>query len=120
MKINQDKELKEVKVELDGAKNLTKKVLVGPEHGSNNIVMRYFRILPQGHTPYHKHNYEHVVKVQKGKGIAVDAQGKEHELSPGQSIFIAPNEEHQVKNPFAEPFELICIIPNIEQNEQKM
>lgn len=120
MKINRDAQLKEIDVRLDGVKNLKKRVLIGPEDGSNNIIMRCFTIMPQGHTPRHKHNYEHVIKVQKGKGIAVDEKGREHEVLPGQSIFVMPNQEHQFKNPFPEPFELICIIPNVEETAQKM
>ena len=115
MKINQDNKIQGIEITLEGAKNLTKKVLVGPDDGSNNIIMRQFTILSGGHTPKHKHNYEHVIKIIRGEGIAVDEKGKEHTVTIGQSIFVAPNDEHQFKNPYTEPFELFCIIPNVEQ-----
>ena len=120
MKINKDNELKEIDVKIDGVKNIKKRILIGPEDGSDNIVMRYFRIMPQGHTPHHKHDYEHVIKIEKGKGIAIDNQGCEHNISSGMSLFITANEPHQLRNPFDEPLEVICIIRNVEEIAQKI
>ena len=53
-------------------------------------------------------------KVEKGKGVAVDESGKEHEITPGESLFVKPNEKHQFKNTSDEPLEIVCIIPNPE------
>ena len=101
---------------MEGAKNVNMKILVGIPDGSTNIVLRHFSITSNGHTPRHRHNYEHIVKVEKNRGVFVDAEGIEHEIEQGMSLFVAPNEEHQFKNPFHEPFEFLCIIPNPEKN----
>jgi len=99
------------KVEIEGALNVKMKMLVGPLDGSLNIAMRHFVVAPNGHTPRHIHDYEHVVKVEKNKGIFIDAIGKEHEIEEGYSLYVAPNELHQFRNPYKEDFEIICIIP---------
>lgn len=99
-------------VTLPGAKDTTMQILIGPRDGSHNIVMRYFKVMPGGHTPKHSHNYEHVIKIEAGKGLVLDEHGKTHPLTVGQSVFVEANKEHQFQNPFSEPFELICIILN--------
>ncbi len=89
------------------------KILIGPRDKSNKIIMRYFTIEPGGETPYHKHDFEHVVKVEKGTGILIDAGRNKHELKPGMSALVEPNEEHQFKNPSPDkPFEFVCIVLN--------
>lgn len=89
-----------------------RQILIGPEDGSLRIVMRLFRVEPDGFTPHHSHDFEHVVKVEKGKGIVVDPQGRENVIHEGDCIFIPANEKHQFRNPFPQPFEFLCIIVN--------
>ena len=112
MKINVNNEILTGEVSMEGAKDVRIKILVGPRDGSENIILRNFIIAPGGNTPYHRHNYEHLVKVEKNKGIAVDKDGKEFEVSEGNSIYVVPDEMHQFRNPFNEDFEFLCIIPN--------
>lgn len=112
MIIKNDKDVPEGAVEEEGIKNVTRKILIGPEDGSSKIVMRHFKILSEGHTPFHSHEFEHVVKVENGKGVVVDENGEDIIVSKGQSLLIEKNKKHQFKNPFHEPFEFLCIIIN--------
>lgn len=112
IKINNNEEIFAAEVKMDGAKDVKMRMLIGPDDGSEKIFMRHFIIAPGGNTPYHQHNYEHVVKVESNRGIIVDENGNEHEIERGQSIFVKPDGKHQFKNPFVEDFEFICIIPN--------
>ncbi len=112
MKINNNEEILAGVVEMEGAKDVRIKMLIGPGDASENIFMRHFFVSPGGNTPYHKHNYEHVIKIENNRGIVVDENGVEHELKKGQSLYVKPNEMHQFRNPFNEDFEFICIIPN--------
>jgi quercetin dioxygenase-like cupin family protein len=112
MKINNNAELRFMNVEMEGAKDVKMKMLIGPDDQSDNIFMRHFIIAPGGNTPFHQHNYEHVVKIESNRGIVVDENGTEHEVKKGQSLFVRPNEMHQFRNPFGEDFEFTCIIPN--------
>jgi len=112
MKINNNEEIVAGVVEMEGAKDVRMKMLIGPGDASENIFMRHFFVSPGGNTPYHKHNYEHVIKIENNRGVVVDENGVEHELKKGQSLYVKPNEMHQFRNPFNEDFEFICIIPN--------
>jgi quercetin dioxygenase-like cupin family protein len=112
MRIKEDSEIPEVLLEEEGIRDVYRKILIGPEDGSSRIVMRYFKVLPGGHTPYHRHPFEHLVKIEKGRGLIVNVSGEEIPVSVGQSILIEENEKHQFKNPHEESFEFLCIIPN--------
>ena len=112
MIIKKNADIPEAPLEEEEVKNVLRKILIGPEDGSHNIIMRHFKILHQGHTPFHSHDHEHVVKIEKGKGIVVRETGEEVMVSQGQSLLIEQNKNHQFKNPFHEPFEFLCIIIN--------
>jgi quercetin dioxygenase-like cupin family protein len=113
MIIKNNKDVPEVVPEEDGVKDVLKKVLIGPEDGSENIIMRKFKVLPGGHTPLHSHKLTHVVKIETGKGVLISEKGEETVLTPGQSLFIDRHEKHQFRNPYDEPFEFICTIENL-------
>ncbi len=115
MIIKKNSDVPEAPVEEDEVKNVLRRILIGPGDGSHNIIMRYFKVLPEGHTPFHNHSHEHVVKIEKGKGIVVRETGEEVLVSRGQSLLVEGNETHQFKNPFTEPFEFLCIILNPEK-----
>lgn len=116
MVIKKDSDVPDEFMQEEGVKNVFLRVLIGTEDGSLNIIMRYIKILPGGNTPLHSHSHEHVVRIERGKGIIVDENGKENIVTQGQSIFIEGFKRHQFKNPFENPFEFICIIPNPEKN----
>ncbi len=115
MIIKKDCDISEDIVEEKGIKNVTRRILIGPDDGSSKIIMRHFKILPEGHTPFHSHDHEHIVKIENGRGVVVDENGEDITVSPGQSLLIAKNKNHQFKNPFQEPFEFLCIIINPEK-----
>ena len=115
MKVNQNSKVQETEVALKGAKGMKKKILIGSDEGSENIIMRYFTLLPGGYSERHTHSHEHLVNIEKGKGIVVDKDDKKIEVSEGYSIFIGPDELHQFQNPFEENFEFICVIPNLDK-----
>ena len=116
MKVKIEQEIPASFVEDEGVHNVTKQILVGPEDGSSNIIMRYFKVLPGGNTPFHSHGFEHVVRVEKGRGFVVDYTGQEIPISTGHSVYIAAGEKHQFKNPHEEPFEFLCTILNPEKD----
>lgn len=115
MKIKQNSGVKETEVTLEGTKGMRKRVLIGSDDGSKKIIMRYFTLLPGGHSERHSHSDEHLVNIESGKGIVVDKDGTKTEVSEGHSVFVEQDELHQFQNPFGEDFEFICVIPNIDQ-----
>jgi len=116
MIIKKDTDIPEELIQEEGVKNVSRKVLIGTGDGSTNIIMRYFEISPGGNTPYHSHEHEHVVKIEKGKGIVIDEHGNENVIFSEQSLFIEKNKKHQFKNPFEESFKFLCIILNPDRN----
>jgi quercetin dioxygenase-like cupin family protein len=106
-------------VEEEGVENVLKRILVGPGDGKTQMIMRYFTVLPGGHTPHHSHSHEHVVKIEEGRGVVVDEFGKEHVVAKGQSFLIEGGRNHQFRNPYKKPFEFLCIIRNPEQQGGK-
>ncbi len=116
MKIKKEDQIPEAVPEEEGVNKVKRRILIGPEDGSIDIIMRYFTVLPGGNTPYHEHDFEHVVRIEKGKGVVVNADHMEIPVSPGQSLFIPGGEKHQFINPNDEPFEFICTILNQEKS----
>jgi quercetin dioxygenase-like cupin family protein len=112
MKITSDADITSSPVRMEGAEGVTMRILVGPDDGSENIIMRLFSVEAGGCTPRHTHPYEHLVKVVSGKGHAMDAEGKAHEIVPGQNVYVVPDEMHQFRNPGPAPFVFTCTIPN--------
>ena len=94
-----------------GYEGVKKQVLIGPDDDSNEIVMRYFRLEPGGTTPHHAHDWPHLVKVEVGKGVAVDVDGNQTPIEAGDFIFVPDNEVHHFENAGSPSFEFICIVP---------
>jgi quercetin dioxygenase-like cupin family protein len=115
MIIKKDDDISGGVVEEEGVKNVIRKILIGPDDGSYKIVMRHFKILPEGHTPFHSHDHEHVIKIENGRGVVVNENGEDIAVSQGQSLLIEQNKNHQFKNPFQEPFEFLGITINPEK-----
>ena len=94
-----------------GCERASKKIVIGPDDGSNEIVLRYFSLGPGGTTPHHSHDFPHLVKIEAGNGVVTDEGGLEHQLQKGDYVFIRGNEVHHFTNTGTEPFDFICIVP---------
>ena len=96
---------------LEGYDNVTKQIVIGPDDGSNEIVLRYFSLGQGGASPYHSHGFPHLVKIEAGNGIVIDASGDEHKLQAGDYLYINQNEPHSFRNTGLASFDFICIVP---------
>lgn len=95
----------------DMVAHLTGRNVIGPDEGWENHTLRVFRLGPDGHSPHHEHDWEHINYVISGRGrLTID--GVVHELGPKDFAFVPPNAKHQFENPYDEDFEFICIVPN--------
>lgn len=99
-----------IDIDIEGANSVTKQILIGKDDGSDNIIMRLFTVQAGGNTPLHTHNFEHLVKIEKGSGVVVDSEG-EHPVEAGMIVYVKPNEVHQFKNTSDDILQFICIIP---------
>ncbi|MBN2187172.1 MAG: cupin domain-containing protein [Dehalococcoidia bacterium] len=89
------------------------RIVAGPEDGAPNFVMRVFEVQPQSSTPYHSHNWEHEVFVLSGSGVVRHAQA-ETQLSEGDVVLVALNEQHSFINTGEGIFRFICVIPLVD------
>jgi len=89
---------------------VTKRVLIGPEQGAENFVMRLFTVEEGGHSALHSHPWEHEVFIVRGAGTVKSTNG-DTDVSEGDFVYVPPLEEHQFLNSGAGPFEFICIVP---------
>ena len=112
MKITDLDKAEKSPVTLEGAKGAYRQVPLSHYDGAPNFSMRVFTLEPQGHTPFHKHPFEHLNYIIQGNGMVVAKNGEEREVHAGDFVLVLPNEQHQYKNKSAqEPFIFICAVP---------
>jgi len=87
-----------------------KRVLIGPDQGAPNFVVRRFTVSAGGHSPYHTHPWEHAVYILAGKG-EVRFAGGTTTVEPGDYVSVPAMDEHQFVNAGDEPFEFLCVVP---------
>ncbi len=112
MKIIKLDKIEKIKVDMDGAKNTYKQVPISIYNGSPTFSLRVFTVEPNGYTPFHKHNYEHLNYIIDGYGVLVNENGDEQEVKKGNFAIVMPNEKHQYKNKSIDkPLIMICGVP---------
>jgi quercetin dioxygenase-like cupin family protein len=88
---------------------IDRQTIIGMRGESARFHVRYFEVEPGGHSSLEKHEHEHAVICVRGKGRAL-AGDKVFEVGFMDALYVAPNEPHQLFNPFEEPFGFICIV----------
>jgi len=74
-----------------------------------NFVMREFTVKPAGHTPLHRHSFEHEIYVLSGTGRA---EGDlKADLAPGDAVYVKSRDLHSFRNTGKEDLKFICVIP---------
>jgi len=91
---------------LDG---VVKNVLVGPEDGAPNFIIRYFHVPVGKKTFFDQHPHEHGIVILHGKAT-VQINDDFYAVTPLDSIFIQGNDIHQLTNIGDEPLGFICVI----------
>lgn len=90
--------------------SVIKHMLVVGEKGERaRFHFRYLELAPGGHTSFETHRHEHVVLVIKGKGEVILGK-KAQKVEYLDTIYICPNEPHQLLNPYKKPFGFICVV----------
>lgn len=104
------REIEAEAVEMEGADRAKVRWLIAEKDGAPNFYMRLFEIAPGGHSPLHRHNYEHEIFILEGSGMAIYG-GEKYSLEPGHFLFIPPDEEHQLQNTGDGTLKFLCLIP---------
>lgn len=92
------------------ARGVTGRVLIGKLDGTSHFCMRSFEIKPGGHTPRHAHAWEHEIFFHSGEA-QVYINGELLSAGPGTALYVAPDEEHQIRNAGKETLIVVCLIP---------
>lgn len=99
------------KLDMEGAKDVRKQLVISKADGTPVFSFRVFTIEPGGHTPHHSHPFEHLNYVIEGSGTVV-CSDSEHEIRQGDFALVLPGEVHQYRNTSADkPLVLICAVP---------
>jgi len=88
---------------------IDRNTIVGNRGEAAKFHLRYFEIGPGGNSSLEKHVHEHVVICARGKGRALVGT-QVHEMEMMDVLYVAPDEPHQLINPYAEPFGFFCIV----------
>lgn len=97
-------------VSAEGAVNVRKAGLITEADHSPTAAMRLFEIGPGGNTPYHTHDWEHVVYILEGKGTLRTEHG-DADFGPGDALLAAPGEEHNFVNTGKGTLRFLCVVP---------
>ena len=85
--------------------------LIDDDHdGAPVYALRMIEIEANGHSPRHRHAYEHENFVVEGEG-RVWLNGKWHALKAGDVVFVPGGVEHTYENTGQTPFKFLCGIP---------
>jgi quercetin dioxygenase-like cupin family protein len=95
---------------MEGAKDIYKQIPLSKKDGVPTFSFRVFTIKPGGHTPFHRHPFEHMNYVIKGSGVLVATDGG-LELSNGDFALVLPDEKHQFRNTGKSDLVIICAVP---------
>jgi quercetin dioxygenase-like cupin family protein len=108
-------------VNIEGAAGTQIRWLIAEKDGAPNFALRMFEVEAGGHTPYHKHAWEHEVYCLEGEGIFV-FEGNDYAFKAHDTIYVDPNKMHQFKNSGKGKMKFLCIIPhesNYKTEEKK-
>lgn len=96
---------------LSGAQDTSMAILIGPQDGAPNFVMRRIVMKESGGMPAHTNAVEHEQYVLRGRarvGIADEI----HEVSAHQVVYIPAGTPHWY-DVLEAPFEFLCLVPNV-------
>jgi quercetin dioxygenase-like cupin family protein len=86
------------------------RVLVGPQQGETNFVLRRFTFGAGGGMPYHTNLVEHQQYVLRGRARIRIADAV-HEVGADDTLFIPAGVPHSYEV-LDGPFEFICVVPD--------
>lgn len=110
MIIGNEKDIAAKTIESIEVKNAAMKVLVSPEEGWGDYVMRIIELEKDGYSPKHVHAWPHINYVVEGEGV-VHMDGKDTPISAGGYAYVPADTLHQYKNAGEGMFRFICIVP---------
>jgi quercetin dioxygenase-like cupin family protein len=96
---------------VSAGQDTVRQVLIGPDEGPN-FAMRRFIMQPGGGMPPHTNTVEHEQYVLRGQATIGIGDGTV-EVKTGDVVFIPAGTPHWYKAHEGEPFEFLCVVPNL-------
>jgi len=87
----------------------SRQVLVGMRGERVRFHLRYFELEPRGFTSLERHRHSHVVIGVRGRG-EVRVDDRRYTLGPMDTIYIGPNQPHQLRANGRGRFGFFCIV----------
>ena len=89
---------------------VVKHELIGPPEGASDYRVRYFAVPPGGRTARETHPGDHGVVLVRGRA-RVTLGDEVHELTAGDTVYVAGDELHCFEALGDEPLGFICVSP---------
>lgn len=105
--------IREIEAKDAGMAGVRIRVAIGREEGAPNFAMRYFDVAPGRSTADHSHAWEHEVFVAQGRGAVVTKEGATP-IRAGDTVYVAPHEQHHFENTGDGPLEFVCVVPHTD------
>ena len=90
----------------------SRQVLVGKRGERVKFHVRYFELDAGGYTSLERHRHSHVVIGVTGRG-RVRVGNDEYPLSPLDTIYIGPEQSHQLRTVGRSKFGFLCIVDSV-------
>lgn len=81
--------------------------LIGAAEGAGDVELRYFRIPAGGASRRERHPHEHAIVILEGHASVLLGDGH-HRAGPGDAVFVASGEEHQLVASDDAPLGFLC------------
>ncbi|MEJ2623007.1 MAG: cupin domain-containing protein [Pseudolabrys sp.] len=102
-----------------GFQGMTARFVLTRDDGMPHYALRIMEFAPGGHTSLHAHAEEHEFFFLEGEPAIVDGEGRETRLAPGDAVYTAPHEAHQIRNVGATVMRMVCTIPILPGGDGK-
>jgi quercetin dioxygenase-like cupin family protein len=96
---------------VSGGTGTTRQVLIGPDEGPH-FALRRFTMQPGGGIPAHTNTVEHEQYVLRGRAT-IGIGDRVAEVRAGSVVFIPAGTPHWYRAEGDEPFEFLCVVPNL-------
>lgn len=102
-----------------GFKGMTARFALTKDDGMPNYALRIMEFEGGGCTSLHAHEEEHEFYFLEGEPGIVDGTGAMTRLKPGDIVYTAPDEMHQLVNLGTSMMRVVCTIPILPGGDGK-
>lgn len=108
-----------IRIDKPGFAGMTARFALTRDDGMAHYALRIMEFAPGGHTSLHAHAEEHEFYFIEGAPAIVDGEGRETPLAPGDVVYTAPHELHQIRNVGNGVMRMVCTIPILPGGDGK-